>query len=47
MEFFTKETKIEFVELMKKDDLICHEQIAVDKAQIPKYAKPTNPSVVQ
>jgi hypothetical protein len=39
MEFFIKDAKIEFVELMKKDNLICHRQIAVDRAQIPKYQR--------
>ena len=39
VEFFTKEARNEFVELLKKDALICHGQIAVGRAQIPKYQR--------
>ena len=39
MEFFTKEARNEFVELVRKDALICHGQIAVGRAQIPKYQR--------
>ena len=47
-EFLTKEARNEFVELVGIDALICHEQIAVGRAQILKSsAKPTNPSAVQ
>ena len=39
VEFFTKEARNEFVELVRKDALICHGQIAVGRAQIPKYQR--------
>ena len=37
VEFFTKEARNEFLDLVKKDALTCHGQIAVARAQIPKY----------
>ena len=39
VEFFTKEARNDFLELVKKDALVCHGQIAVGRAQIPKYQR--------
>ena len=39
VEFFTKEARNKFLDMIKKDMLICHNQITVGRAQIPKYQR--------
>ncbi|CAK8986507.1 unnamed protein product [Durusdinium trenchii] len=39
VEFFTKEARNEFLDMIKKDMLICHGQITVGRAQTPKYQR--------
>ena len=39
VEFFTKEARNEFLDMIKKAMLICHGQITVGRAQIPKYQR--------
>ena len=42
VEFCTKEARNDFLELVKKDALTCHGQIAIARAQIPKYQRETD-----
>ncbi|CAE7460901.1 unnamed protein product, partial [Symbiodinium microadriaticum] len=42
VEFFTKDARNDFLELVKKDALICQGQIAIARAQIPKYQRETD-----
>ena len=39
VEFFSKDARNEFLDMLRKDMLVCHGQIAVGRAQIPKYQR--------
>ncbi|CAE7228267.1 unnamed protein product [Symbiodinium sp. CCMP2592] len=39
VEFYTKEARNDFLDMVKKDMLTCHGQIQVGRAQIPKYQR--------